>query len=134
MGSLGRFFRGARQPRAVQARDDGAGQADQLIAQGNRLEDEGAFEAALALYNQALRVRPDYAKAHLNIGNALRSWGRTEQAASALREALQCSPDYAPARFNLGSLLAASNELTDAERELRESLRLQPDFAEASVA
>ena len=132
MSDLHRFVRARTLPDAAQDAP-AAAEADRLIAQGNRLEDDGEFEGALRLYREALRAKPDYAKAHLNIGNALRAWGRTEEAASALRKALQCSPDYVPARFNLGALLAASGELADAERELREALRLQPDFADAAV-
>jgi predicted O-linked N-acetylglucosamine transferase (SPINDLY family) len=110
-----------------------AGEADRLIAQGNALEDSGEFEAALERYREALRVAPEYPRAHLNAGNALRHLGRHDEAASALRQSLRCSPSYAPAHFNLGTLLAELGENGAAESELREALRLQPDLADAAV-
>src|SRR5215468_7000849 len=109
MGSLGRFFRDrkATQP----APDASATEADRLIAEGNRLEDEGDSKSALTVYQEALLAKPGYPRARLNIANALRQLGRAEQSASILRELLHSSPDYVSARFNLGALLAASGDV-----------------------
>ena len=45
--------------------------ADQLIEQGHALEDQGHLEAALAVYENAVSVAANYARAHLNLGHAL---------------------------------------------------------------
>jgi protein O-GlcNAc transferase len=107
--------------------------ADRLIAQGNALEDNGDFEAALVCYRDALTLAPGYPRAHMNVGNALHRLGRLDEAVAAQREAAVRAPDYAPARFNLAALLVASRDYGAAETELRAVLRLQPDMAEASV-
>lgn len=107
--------------------------ADRLIAQGNTLEDNGDFEAALRCYQEALHAAPGYPRAHMNIGNALQRLGRLDEAIAAQREASRCAPDYAPARFNLAALLVAAGDLVAAESELRVVLRLQPEVAEAAV-
>jgi protein O-GlcNAc transferase len=107
--------------------------ADRLIAQGNALEDNGDFEAALVCYRNALSLAPGYPRAHMNVGNALQRLGRRDEAIAAQREAAVRAPDYAPAHFNLAALLAASGDWGAAESELRTVLRLQPDMAEASV-
>jgi protein O-GlcNAc transferase len=107
--------------------------ADRLIAQGNELEDNGDFAAALSCYRAALTVAPDYARAHMNVGNALRRLGRLDEAIAAQRQAAVCAPDYAPAHFNLAALLLASGDFGAAESQLRDALRLQPDLVEAAI-
>ena len=107
--------------------------AERLIAQGNALEDNGEFAAALSCYRAALTLAPDYARAHMNVGNALRRLGRLDEAIAAQREAVLRAPDYAPAHFNLAALLVASGDLEAAESRVRDALRLQPDMAEAAV-
>jgi predicted O-linked N-acetylglucosamine transferase (SPINDLY family) len=107
--------------------------ADRLIAQGNELEDNGDFAAALSCYRAALALAPDYARAHMNVGNALQRLGRLDEAIAVQREATVRAPDYAPAHFNLASLLVVSGDLAAAESKLREALRLQPDMVEAAV-
>ena len=42
-----------------------------LITQGNAAEDAGRPEDALKLYDQAIAIAPELARAHLNRGNAL---------------------------------------------------------------
>ena len=41
---------------------------------GNLLTDQKRFDEAIEHFQDALRVRPDYADAHLNLGVALRAW------------------------------------------------------------
>ena len=108
--------------------------ADALIARGNALEDAKQLDAALRCYQDALRIAPHYARAHMNVGNALLQLGRLADAIQATQEAVRCSPAFAAARFNLGTLLAKSRDYAAAETELREALRLRPAMAEAAVA
>jgi tetratricopeptide (TPR) repeat protein len=46
---------------------------------------------AIAQYEEALRLNPDYAKARHNLGNALSAEGRTAEAAVQYEEALRPS-------------------------------------------
>ena len=50
---------------------------------------------------QALRLKPDYAEAHLNLGNVLKDQGRLDDAIAAYRTALQLKPDAAHIHSNL---------------------------------
>ncbi len=54
---------------------------------------------------EAIRINPDFAKAHYNLGNLLKDKGREEDAEAEYREAIRINPDFADAHINLGNLL-----------------------------
>jgi tetratricopeptide (TPR) repeat protein len=87
----------------------------------------GRLEEAIAHYEEAVRLKPDYAEAHSNLGNALGSLGRTRDAVAEYGEALRLRPD--DARIHLGLalvLLKIPGREGEAAAQLREALRLQP--------
>ncbi len=57
----------------------------------------GNVEAAVASYETALRLRPDYAEAYRNLASALRRLGRMEEGAAALAQAVSINPGYGEA-------------------------------------
>jgi predicted O-linked N-acetylglucosamine transferase (SPINDLY family) len=119
---------------AVAPVDAGAsGAADRLIERGQRLEDQGNLDAALACYRDAAAAAPRYVRAHINVGHALERLGRAQAAGRALRRAVECAPDYAPAHFNLGLHLVRRGELRDGEAALRHALRLDAAMKEAAI-
>ena len=61
-----------------------------------------AYGAALADYDLAIAVRPEFAEAHGNRGNALREIGRHREALEAFDRALALKPDYDEAYNNRG--------------------------------
>ena len=87
-----------------------AGAADQArlrrgaLQSGDRLGASGKVEEAIAHYEQALRIKPDYAEAHNNLGIALAQAGRIEEAIAHFEQALRIKPDYAEAHCNLGNV------------------------------
>ena len=107
--------------------------ADRLIAAGNRAEAEGKNAEACALYREALRVRPGYARAHLNLGVALEAMGEGDTALHAYREALADEPANPFAAYNLGKLLHLRGEHASALQHLRAAVERKPDFADAHV-
>jgi tetratricopeptide (TPR) repeat protein len=57
----------------------------------------GRLNDAIAQYEEALRLQPDYAGAHNNLGNAWSKMpGRLNDAIAQLEEALRLQPDFAP--------------------------------------
>jgi tetratricopeptide (TPR) repeat protein len=56
---------------------------------------------AVAHYNAALRLNPNYAKAHNNLGLALIQMDRPAEARHHFEEALRLYPGYEDARRNL---------------------------------
>jgi len=47
---------------------------------GNALKEQGRLKEALASYDQAIEIKPDYASAHYNCGNILLALSRLEEA------------------------------------------------------
>jgi tetratricopeptide (TPR) repeat protein len=61
---------------------------------------------AIGHYEQALRIKPDYAHAHYNLGVALEKLGRTQEAIQHYEQALRIKPDFTQAHSALARLQA----------------------------
>ena len=72
---------------------------------GNALKDQGRLDEAIAAYNRAIALKPDYAEAHNNLGIALKDQGRLDEAIAAYHRAIALKPDHAEAHNNLGIAL-----------------------------
>jgi protein O-mannosyl-transferase len=93
----------------------------------------GDLAGAIAEYEKALQVKPDYADAHANMGGALVMMpGRLDEAKYHLREALRAQPDFAEAHNSLGvAWLKTPGGLQEAVAEFRQAISSKPEFAEA---
>jgi tetratricopeptide (TPR) repeat protein len=67
--------------------------------------ERGMMGEAIAEYEEAIRLDPDYPKSYLNLGAVLSESGNTEEAKRAFRMALRLDPAYSAARVNLAMLL-----------------------------
>jgi len=61
------------------------------------MREAGKLNEAIEQYKQALQLKPDYARAHVNLGVALIKLGKPEDAIRHYEEALRIEPDYAAA-------------------------------------
>jgi tetratricopeptide (TPR) repeat protein len=91
----------------------------------------GHWRDSFALWEHALAVTRDNARAHANLGHALSKLGRLDEAIPHYEAALRQKPDFAEAHNNLGYALAAQGRNGDAIGHYREALRLIPDYQEA---
>jgi tetratricopeptide (TPR) repeat protein len=83
---------------------------------------------AIAEFEAAVRLRPDYADAHNNLGNALAETpGRLADAIAEYKAALRIEPDHPKAHINLGDALAQTGRMAEAIAEYEAALRLRPD-------
>ena len=92
------------------------------------------FEEALASYDRALALRPDYAEALSNRGNVLRELMRFEEALESYDRALAVRPDYAEALSNRGVTLQELMRFEEALASYQKAIALRPDFGEAQFA
>jgi tetratricopeptide (TPR) repeat protein len=98
---------------------------------GGVLAQTGKIEEAIAHYEQALRLKPDYAEAHYNLGIALWQTGRVPEAIVQYEQALRVKPDLVEAQYNLGMTLAQTGKIEEAIPHFEQALRIKPDDAEA---
>ena len=105
--------------------------ADQPLDLGNTLNDQGKLDDAVAHYQRALVLKPDYAEAHNNLGNVLKEQGKRGDAVAHYQRALALKPNYAEAHNNLANTLAAQGNLSDAVAHYQRALSLKADYAEA---
>jgi tetratricopeptide (TPR) repeat protein len=84
------------------------------------------FEEALANYDRALTVRPDYAEAFSNRGNTLKEMNRFEEALASYDRALAFKPDLADAYNAKGNVLQELGQLQEAQKAYLDAIRLDP--------
>ena len=89
---------------------------------------------AIVHYEQAVRLKPDYAGAHSNLGNALGAQNKLEEAIPHYRKALEIDPKDYQTQFNLGVSLLRQGRKPEAKAHFQEALRLRPDYPEALQA
>jgi Flp pilus assembly protein TadD len=109
----------------------------------NVLAETGHFREALAEYDAALRIDPNYADARANrprveaemraaAGLELANAGKLEAAVTEFEAALRIRSDLADAHNNLGVVLSQlPGRRDEAVAHFREALRLRPDYADA---
>lgn len=105
--------------------------ATALYNQGFELWKQGRLEDAIAAYDAALALCPDYPEALCAGGFLLHQAGKHEQALRFYDEALRHRPDYAIALANRGELLAERGASEAAIESLKASLRADPTHAPA---
>lgn len=114
-------------------RDADVTAAEQLVTEGNRLEDAGDLASACERYRQALAIAPRYSRAHVDLGVALEASGDEEGAKACYENALRLDAENAAAAYNLGKLLFLRRSYAESDRLLRRALASRPEFPEARI-
>jgi tetratricopeptide (TPR) repeat protein len=108
----------------------GALTAEAWCAKGNELFATQKIQA-IAAYDRAISLKPDYADAYNNKGVALDELNRNEEAIAAYDRAISLKPDYANAYCNKGIALNALNRKEEAIAAYDRAISLKPDYANA---
>ena len=120
-----------RQPEDPQAVDpDKSFSADQWFDEALSME-EASIETALAAYQQALTLRPDWTDALINIGRLHAENGELDQAQEFFGRALDLDPDDPTAHYNMGVVSQDSGQDTEAIAFYQRALELDTTLAEA---
>ena len=91
--------------------------SDNVVAQytlGDALSKKGNVDEAIAHFQEALQIKPDFADAHNNLGIALLQKGNVDEAIAHYQKALQIKPDFAEAHNNLGIALHKKGSVDEA--------------------
>jgi tetratricopeptide (TPR) repeat protein len=98
---------------------------------GYALCQKGRVDEAIAHYQTALQIKPDYVEAYNNLGNALLQKGNVDEAITHFQMALQIKPDYVVTSYNLGNALLQNGKVDEAIVQFQTALQIKPDYAEA---
>ncbi len=101
-----------------------------FASQGNILQALARFDDALASYDHALKLTPDFADAWFNRGVTLANLKRPEEALASYDKALDLAPGDAAAWANRGTLLLEMDRAEEALESVERSLAITTEFAE----
>jgi tetratricopeptide (TPR) repeat protein len=115
--------------------DDDAADPVKLFNKGQDAHSKKNYEQAVELYDEALKLRPDFPEVEFQKAGALVALGRAAEAERSYRRAMELRPTWALPPAALGLLLARTpGREREAEAPLRRALELDPKNLTATVA
>jgi len=91
----------------------------------------GDYQGAIADYNQAIKLKPDYATAYFNRGSSKYNLGDYQGAIADYSQAIKLNPDYAEAYINRGVSKDDLKDYQAAIADFNQAIKLKPDYAAA---
>jgi len=91
----------------------------------------GQLQDAVADFEKAVNIKPDYAEGHFNLGITLKELNQLDAAAESYERAISIKPDYAEAFNNLASVQRKLGFLDTALNNYRKALVIKSKYAEA---
>jgi tetratricopeptide (TPR) repeat protein len=90
----------------------------QLFQQGQDAHERGDLKRALELYDQAIKLRPEFPEAEYQRASALISLNRLPEAEKSLRRSIELQPKWSLPYIALGKLLTRLEHFDEAEKLL----------------
>ena len=111
---------------SAQTEDPTEGEMDpvKLFERGQNAHAKGDFSRALALYEGALKLRPEFPEAEYQRGVALVALDRSPEAEKAFTHAIELRKEWVLPQSALGTLLARAARDKEAEPFLRRAMQL----------
>lgn len=113
-------------------RGTGSRFADSACARGVLMMREGRFEEAIAAFDEALDVRPNFVEAMVNRATALSELKRFDEAIAGFDPAVVLDASNAIGWNNRGNALVQLRRFEEAVESYTRALSLRPDLTEAS--
>ena len=110
--------------------------SDNILALNNRgiaLNALKRFDEALASYDRAIVVRPEFVEALINRGNTLQQLQRFDEALASFDRAVAVRPGHAEAHYNRANTLHALKRFDEALASFERALALRPNYVEALI-
>ena len=101
--------------------------AETYYSLAGMLNKQMRFHEALAAFDTAITIKPDYAEAHNGRGILFVNLNRPAEAIAGFDRAIALRPDYAEAHNNRGLVLQDLKRLDEALASFDKALALQPD-------
>jgi tetratricopeptide (TPR) repeat protein len=100
---------------------------------GSALAHRGEVDAAIAEYDKALQIWPDWFQAEINLGNAYVQKGDVPDAVHYYEKSLKDYPNIPDAENNLGVLLLRQGKVDEAMTRFEKASELNPYYEYAHV-
>ena len=91
----------------------------------------GDEKAAVAAYEWAIKLNPNFAEAMSNYGAYLVQKGKLDEAVEILTKALKKKPDYAEAHHNLGLALSRIKDIKQSLKHFDKAVSIDPKYVNA---
>ena len=92
---------------------------------------EGKTDIAQDLYNQILKIDPNYINALNNIGVIFQGLGKKQRAKECFEKAIKINPNYADAYYNLGNIFKDLGKNQKAKEFFEKAIEINPNYADA---
>ncbi len=99
--------------------------------QGAILRKQGKLHKAVAVFDRAIQLNPDYTEAYNNRGNALRDLGRIQDALNDYNRAIQLNQGFAEAYNSRGISKEDLGRFQEALSDYNKAIQLKMDYFEA---
>ena len=96
-----------------------------------KTKDKKTLNNVMSLYDQTLKIKPDFAEAYSNRGITRSKMGDYEDAIRDYDLALKIKPDFAEALNNRGIAKSELGNYEDAIQDYEQALKIMPDYVEA---
>ncbi len=102
--------------------------AEELYNQGVDKYCAGDLQGAIAAFNKALEIDPEFHIAWYNLGSTLNIFGSNTEAIAAFNKALEIDPKYHLAWYGKGNALTELSHNTEAIADFDTALGIDPKF------
>ena len=101
-----------------------------VFARGNQFLREGRLEEAIASYQKAIELNPQFAWSYQNLGDALEKVGRRDEAIAVFRRSVANCPESPWPFYKLGVILGQQGKFQEGVGYLRRAIELKNDVPE----
>lgn len=101
------------------------------VERGTQLAAEGKRDEALAEFEAAIKLQPDYWQAHVRAATVLVDQGKFDEAAAMLKKVLDANPERPQAHNSVGVVLSRRGLVSEAMAHFERAIQLDPNYAEA---